>query len=171
MICPTCGFDNLPGDETCSNCQQDLTVLDRPAPDNRVEQSLMEDRVGSLRQRQPLTIGASATVRQAIDTMLQHDVGALLVIDTEGKLLGIFSERDLLKKVAGEHVLYADMPVSSFMTPKPATVTPSDVLALVLHKMDTGGYRHVPAVENGKPVSVVSVRDMLRHITRLCKDG
>ena len=83
-------------------------------------------------------------------------------------LLGIFSERDLLKKVAGLHDLYAGMPVKSFMTARPDAVTSGDTLAFVLHKMDTGGYRHVPVVDAGKPVGIVSVRDMLRHITKLC---
>ena len=63
------------------------------------------------------------------------------------------------------------MPVSRFMTARPETVTPADTLNFALHKMDAGGYRHVPVVENGRPVSVVSVRDMMRHITRLCREG
>ena len=110
-------------------------------------------------------------MRQAIATMLERNVGALLVVDDSGKLIGIFSERDLLKKVAGIHVLYADMPVRSFMSCKPVTLAGTDTLAFALHKMDGGGYRHVPVIDQGKPVGVVSVRDMLRHITRLCKDG
>ncbi len=93
------------------------------------------------------------------------------MVDDKGKLLGIFTERDLLKKVAGIHVLYADMPVRSFMTYKPVTLAASDSLAFALHKMDGGGYRHVPVLDKGKPIGVVSVRDMLRHITRLCKDA
>ncbi len=91
------------------------------------------------------------------------------MIDERGCLIGIFSERDLLKKIAGIHVLYADMPVRSFMT-KPVTLAPTASLALALHKMDGGGYRHVPIVADGKPVAVVSVHNMLRHITRLCNN-
>src|SRR6266487_4639804 len=100
MICPTCGTDNLPGNETCANCQQDLTPLDRPTANNRVERSLMEDPVSALRPRQPVTVATSARVRDAIDTMLAHNLGSVLVVGEDGKLLGILSERDLLKKVA-----------------------------------------------------------------------
>jgi CBS domain-containing protein len=50
-------------------------------------------------------------------------------------------------------------------------VTPADTLAFALHKMDIGGYRHTPVVENSVPVGMISVRDMLHHITRLCKGG
>jgi CBS domain-containing protein len=130
----------------------------------------MEDRVGVLDIRPPTTVFPHTTVCQAIAAMLERNIGALLVVDEQGKLVGIFSERDLLKKVAGIHVLFADMPVRSFMTPRPVTLASTDTLALALHKMDGGGYRHVPVLDKGKPIGMVSVRDMLRHITRLCND-
>lgn len=171
MICPTCGWDNLPGNEACTHCRQDLTPLDRPVAGNRVERSLMEDQVAALPIKPPTTVLPSASVREAIALMLDRDIGALLVVDEQGKLQGIFSERDLLKKVAGIHVLYADMPVRSFMTLKPAAVSRTDTLAFVLHKMDGGGYRHLPVLAAGKPIGVISVRDMLRHITGLCKES
>src|SRR4051812_24262826 len=100
MICPTCGTDNLPGNETCAHCEQDLTPLDRPVANNRVERSLMEDRVGVLGPRKPVTVPASAKVRDAVDTMLKHDLGSVLIVAADGKLVGILSERDLLTKVA-----------------------------------------------------------------------
>src|SRR5437764_4887144 len=100
MICPTCGWDNLPGNEECGNCQQDLTPLDRPFANNRVERSLMEDPVNALRPRKPVTVAPTAKIREAIGTMLDQNLGAVLVTGGDGKLVGILSERDLLKKVA-----------------------------------------------------------------------
>jgi CBS domain-containing protein len=171
MICPTCGCDNLPGNEECSNCQQDLTPLDRPAPHNRVERSLMEDLVKALTPKAPVTLPASATVRDAIQTMLTRNIGAVLIVDADGKLAGIFSERDLLTKVAGLRADFSNLQVRDFMTPNPETVTDTDTLDFVMHKMDGGGYRHLPVVTSGRPSGVISVRDMLRHITRLCKSN
>ena len=169
MICPHCGFDNLPGSEECSHCLMDLTQLDQPIPHNRIERSLMEDRVSVLKPKEPVTVRAHTTIHDTIQLMLQRNIGALLVVDEYGKLLGIFSERDLLTRIAGIHDAYADLPVKQFMTPNPETVAADDPLAFALHKMDGGGYRHMPVIKDGKPVGVVSVRDMLRHITRLCK--
>ncbi len=57
------------------------------------------------------------------------------------------------------------------MTPNPETVAPADVLAFALGKMDAGGYRHLPVVDAGRPVGVISVRDILRHLTAVCPDG
>jgi CBS domain-containing protein len=91
-------------------------------------------------------------------------------VDGGGKLVGILSERDLLKKVAVLPDPYAELHVEDVMTAHPETVTAEDSLAFALHKMDVGGYRHLPVLQGGKPAGVVSVRDMLRHITRLCKE-
>jgi CBS domain-containing protein len=171
MICPNCGHDNLPGSEECSSCLQDLTQLDRPTAQSRVEHSLMEDPVSILTPHLPITIRPTATIREAVQVMLDRDIGAILVVDANGKLEGIFSERDLLTKVAGLHEAYADLPVLQFMTANPETVTAKDSLAFALHKMDVGGYRHMPVLKDGLPVGVISVRDMVRYITKLSKDG
>jgi len=170
MICPNCGFDNLPGSEECSSCGQDLTQLDRPVARDRVERSLMEDTVGALCNIRPITIPPRATLQEAINAMEGPGVGALLIVDDVGKLLGIFTERDLLSKVVGHFPNYAGLPVQQFMTPDPEAVASTDNLAFALHKMDIGGYRHLPVIKDGKPIGVLSVRDMLRHITKLCKD-
>jgi CBS domain-containing protein len=171
MICPTCSHDNLPGSEQCENCHCDLTQLDQPTAHDRVEKSLMEDPVSALKPRQAVTLSPQATVAEAIGVMLRSDIGALLVVDERGKLVGIFSERDLLTKVAGFDPDSGSRPVSDFMTPNPETVRPTDSLAFALHKMDIGGYRHLPVLKDGQPLGMVSVRDMLRHITRMCKNN
>jgi CBS domain-containing protein len=169
MICPNCGNDNLPGAEECGRCGQDLTQLDRPTANDPVERSLIEDPVGRLHPRAPVTVPHTATVAEGIRRMLDGNVGALLVVDNAGKLVGIFSERDLLTKVAGIHPDNTKVTVGNIMTRNPATVNPEHTLAFVLHQMDVGGYRHVPVLLDGRPAGVVSVRDMLRHITHLCK--
>jgi CBS domain-containing protein len=170
MICPHCGHDNLPGSEHCDNCLNDLAQLDRPIAHDRVERSLMEDAVRVLNPRPAVTLRPTATVAEAIQTMLDRDIGAVLIVDEKGSLLGIFSERDLLTRVADPAMDYTDRLVRDFMTPNPETVRTTDTLAFVLHKMDGGGYRHLPVLEGGRLLGMVSVRDMLRHITRLCKD-
>lgn len=170
MICPSCAYDNLPGNETCSHCQQSLTPLDLPAAGSRVEKSLMCDQVGVLPPKPVVAVRFHTTIREAIRLMLERDIGATLVVDDDGKLLGIFSERDLLQRVVGICERPLDEPVGPYMTPRPTAVGPHDTLNYVLHKMAGGGHRHVPVLDAGKPTSVISVRDMLRHIMKLCKE-
>lgn len=170
MICPNCGHDNLPGAEECSGCLQDLTQLDRPVATNKVERSLMEDPVRIFCKRKPVLIRPQDSLAKAVQIMLDESVGAVLVIDAAGQLVGILSERDLLTKVAGHHTDFSALHVEPFMTPNPETVKTSDTLAFALHKMDGGGYRHLPVLKDGRPHGVISVRDMLQHIVQLCND-
>ncbi|MSR32677.1 MAG: CBS domain-containing protein [Gemmataceae bacterium] len=170
MICPHCDYDNLAGADFCKNCWLDLAWFDVPSPQDRVEKSLMEDLVGVLRPSAPVTLQAKATVAEAIQEMMEKNVGAILAVDAEQNLVGIFSERDLLNLVAQEGEGFLSLPISHFMTRNPNTVRGSDRLGYVLHKMDGGSYRHVPVVKDGKPLGMISVRDMLSHILAICKD-
>ena len=168
MICPNCCYDNVPGDESCRHCEMDMTQLDRPVAQNRLERSLMDDEVSVLKPRAAVVTCPRATVGEALDRMLQANLGALLVVDDDGKLVGIFSERDLLTRVAGVHAAWDAVQIADVMTRDPETVQLTDTLDLALQKMDVGGYRHLPVVADGKPVGVISVRDMMRHLTRIC---
>ena len=168
MICPVCGQVNLPGAEQCSNCLFDLMAIDRPIPADRVEGSLIRDPVSVLGPKPPVTVRADAILGEAIAKMISQSVGAVLVVGDVGELLGILTERDFLTKVAGSADFFK-LPVRDFMTRQPETAALGDPLASALAKMDGGGYRHLPVIAAGKPVGVVSVRDMLRHLVHLCQ--
>lgn len=170
MYCPTCNHLNVPGAEACEKCGADMTALDRPTPHDKVEASLMTEPVSVLAPKPPVTVRDDATIGDAVKTMIDRAVGALLVVNAANQLVGILTERDFLTKVAGQ-ANYGPRRVSEYMTAKPETVSPLDPLAFALQRMDTGGYRHLPVVgENQRPIGVISVRDVLKHITKLCKE-
>jgi CBS domain-containing protein len=170
MRCPACDHLNAPGADECGNCRTPLTTLDGPIPQGPVETTLLNDPVSILDPRPPVTVPISAELGEAIREMIDRKVGAVLVTSPFGDLVGILTERDFLTKIAGE-AGYEHLPVTRYMTPAPETVTLTDLLAVALAKMDSGGYRHLPVVENGKPVGVISVRDILKHLTAFCPDG
>lgn len=171
MICPSCGHLNLPGSDECAQCNFDLTALDRPIPLDRVEASVMSDPVYRLKPRKPILVPVTASLGHAIQKMVDAEAGAVLVVNnTDGKLLGILTERDFLTKLVGMVPNFAHETVEAYMTPAPETVAPTDSLAQALYKMDVGGYRHVPVVENGIPIGLLSVREVIQHITQLCED-
>ena len=130
----------------------------------------MTDPVAILDPRPPVTVPLNANLGLAIREMIDRKVGAVLVIDAHGNLVGILTERDFLSKVSMDSG-YEKLPVSDFMTSSPETVSPTDLLAVALGKMDVGGYRHLPVVVAGKPIGVISVRDILRHLTASFPDG
>src|SRR5262245_55791239 len=102
MICPVCSYDNVPGAEVCEGCLQDLTHLDQPVAQDRAQRSLMEDPVSVLAPQTPITYPDDTPLREAVASMAEGNIGAVLVLDAAGKLVGILSERDLLLKVAGQ---------------------------------------------------------------------
>lgn len=170
MYCPACSTANPPGSDACGNCGTSFARLDEPAPHDRVERGLMTDPVSALGPRPPVTVPADALLGAAVRAMIDGGIGAVLVTAPDGTLAGILTERDFLAKVAGQPG-YAALPARDFMTPDPETVGPADTIAFALGRMDAGGYRHLPVVEGGVPVGVVSVRDVLRYVTRLCQSG
>lgn len=169
MLCPSCGSANLPGADSCARCELPLTTLDGPTPADHVEDSLMTHTISVLKPKPPVTISSESPIHDAVVIMMSHGVGALLVIDIHQSLVGILTERDFLTKIAG-HSDFDLRPVREFMTANPETVQLTDPLAFAVRKMDVGGYRHLPVVEKGVPVGVVSVRDVLKHVTKLCRD-
>jgi signal-transduction protein with cAMP-binding, CBS, and nucleotidyltransferase domain len=168
MICPRCLYDNIPGVDNCAWCVFDLAPLDVPVGQDRVERLLLDDQVADLAPREPVMVPTDTEVGTAIGTLIDEEVGAVLVVDPAGLLVGILSERDLLTRM--DDPPDRSVCVQRVMTPNPETVTLIDTLAFALFKMDTGGYRHLPVVEAGRPVGMISVRDLMRHVTRLCRE-
>ena len=107
-----------------------------------------------------LTMPPSATVRAAAREMKRHKVGAVLVAEA-GKLVGIFTERDGLFRVLAEEHNPDTTPLAAVMTARPTTVTADRRLGHALHLMHDNGYRHLPVVEDGAPVGMISIRDAL----------
>jgi len=132
-----------------------------PAAGGRVlDQRMLREPIRLLEPRTPLTLGRSASVREAIGIMREHRVGCVLVVEDD-RLLGIITERDLLLKLDGE----IDLPVERLMTPDPEVLRPDDPISYALNKMSVGGFRHVPLVdESGVPVGIVSVKDIVDYI-------
>jgi CBS domain-containing protein len=104
------------------------------------------------------TVEASDTVGEAVAVMAQNRVGSVLVMEGE-KLLGIFTERDTVRALSLSH----DAPrhqIVSWMTPDPKTVDPNTDGDEALHFMLDHGFRHLPVVEDGKVIGIVSMRDL-----------
>ncbi len=104
---------------------------------------------------------ADTTVRAAAISMASNNVGAILVVDAAGKLAGLFTERDVLNRVVARGLDPDATPLTAVMTTKLQTASPDKPLAHALHMMFEGGFRHVPVVDGGKPVGMVSARNAL----------
>jgi CBS domain-containing protein len=105
-----------------------------------------------------VTVGASATVAEAATVMGGRHVGSALVME-EGRLIGIFTERDILRALASDFDAAGHV-VDQWMTRDPMTVGPGDPLVLARDVMLDRGFRHLPVIEDGRVLGVVSLRDL-----------
>lgn len=110
--------------------------------------------------QQPVTAPADTTVREAARLMKDHNIGALMVVEDD-RLVGVFTERDALFRVLAGGLPAAETRLADVMTRNPQTISPQNGFTVALQMMHDGGYRHLPVVEDGRVIGVVSVRDAL----------
>ena len=111
-----------------------------------------------IRNQKPLTLPPNATVQEACNQMHRRKVGAVLVVDDKRGLVGIFTGRDAVRVLAQGKSADA-VPLRQVMTRKPATLTPRYTAIDAMRIMRDGGFRHIPVVDNGVVIGVVSRGD------------
>jgi CBS domain-containing protein len=115
----------------------------------------------------PIIVAPETTVKAMIEEMQANPTkGCVLVCDKDQKLVGIASIRDVLLKVAGKVKDTSKITVKDIMTPRPETLDKDAELSYALHKMSIGKFRHVPVLDGGRPVGVVSTRDLIEYLTQ-----
>ena len=133
-----------------------------------IEQAILHDTIDSLQLGPAISVGLEATLQEAVETLQREHIGCVLVVGVDGRLAGIFTERDLLNRVAGRHLDWECERVGDYMTRDPETLQPDHRIAWALNLMSLGGYRHVPLIdEAGRPVGVVSIKDIVALIVDL----
>ena len=116
-------------------------------------------RVSEHMTRSLLTVTAEQTLGEAAAAMAQRGVGAVVVLENE-KIAAILTERDVMKAVAQGRD--GSAPVSEWMTRHPDTIEPDDTTDHAASLMIHGGFRHLPVVEGGAVVGIVSIRDLMK---------
>lgn len=159
--CPYCGEENIAGVDRCENCLEPLRSVDIPETDQAFSESAFSAPLASLRLLRPPALAPVASVREAVSLLVENKGGAVLIVDG-GSLSGIFTERDVLKKVAGRPGAL-DAPVAEYMTTDPVVVRENETVAVALHKMADGGFRHVP-LGTAEGYRVVTASDALKWV-------
>ncbi|MFQ5701737.1 MAG: cyclic nucleotide-binding/CBS domain-containing protein [Acidobacteriota bacterium] len=170
MLCPGCGFDNIQGVFACEECGMDLAGLDIPEaqPMQGLKRHIMRDPIKRVGPLKPLVASQDTTVWDAIRIMREGRHGSVLVLDRKNhdRLIGIFTERDVLLRVWGSGLDINTTPVGRVMTRDPVVLKEDDILAFAIHLMAVRGFRHIPIVRDDSPVGFVSVRGILRYIAK-----
>lgn len=107
------------------------------------------------------SVSPDASVHHAVRVMSERNVGAVLVC-SGGKLVGILSERDCIRRVMLESRSTHDLLVAAVMTPRVYTVTPHDTVAQCMQRMTDARLRHLPVIEHGDVIGIVSIGDVVK---------
>ena len=161
MLCPNCQHENFEGDYSCAECGADLSLSDTPQALTDYHDTILGDHLDVLGIQPPTIVEPDMPVAAAIKLMHERDVDCLMICD-EGGLVGIFTDRDAEVKAVDKRLgLFR---VQDFMTPDPVVLRREDTLAVAIHKMAVGEFRHIPIVDDGRPIGVVSAADVFRHV-------
>lgn len=163
MICPTCGHDNLPGEDHCAECHTDLRHEDVFNPKNGFQRDILENTLEILCTHPPTTVSESTPIREVINLMRTKNVGSV-VVGTQAPFAGIFTERDALYKVAGKDVDIDQTTVGELMTREPVTLSVDKPIAAALHAMSVGEFRHLPLVKDGQLREILAIHDILKFL-------
>ncbi|MBT3358842.1 MAG: CBS domain-containing protein [Rhodospirillales bacterium] len=122
-----------------------------------MKQKIIPDIIPNQRIR---TLPPEHKVFEAAKLMVSHDIGAIVITSEDGLMAGIVTERDLTRRVLAKGLDPTKISVGEIMTRDPDTVSPGDSALEALEIMRIRRYRHLPVVEDGKVVGMVSVRDL-----------
>jgi CBS domain-containing protein len=110
-----------------------------------------------------ISIEPTATLETAVRMLAERRIGALLVLGPDRRVIGILSERDIVRVLAEQGAGVLAQPAAQVMTRKVVTCSPSDTVDVLMERMTTGKFRHVPVVEQDRVIGVISIGDVVKH--------
>ena len=116
----------------------------------------------SQKGNQVLTIEPAATLAAAVQMLAQRRIGALVVTGADHRIVGIISERDIVRVLGEKGTAVLGAPVAEVMTRKVVTCGRNETIAEIMERMTGGKFRHVPVVEHGRLVGIVSIGDVVK---------
>ena len=118
--------------------------------------------------REVFTTAPHRTLKEVIDLLAEKGVGAVVVVDASMTVLGILSERDVVRVIAQHGATALNDQVSRHMTPKVTTVTRDATIEHLMQTMTEGRFRHLPVVEDSRLIGIVSIGDVVKqHVAAL----
>jgi CBS domain-containing protein len=109
-----------------------------------------------------VTIEPTATLAAAVQALSQRRIGALVVTGADRRIVGIISERDIVRVLGEQGTAVLQAPVSETMTRKVVTCTQSETIPEIMERMTSGKFRHVPVAEQGRLIGIVSIGDVVK---------
>ena len=130
--------------------------------------ALLSDTVKLLSPSEPLQLKEDATVQEAVTKMVANHRGAVVIVDDAGRLVGIFTERDVLIRVLGQSRDVTRTRLAEVMTREPESLSPGDRICYAVNRMNNAGFRTIPLVDaDGRPIGIVTVNDVVKWLAEV----
>ncbi|MCY4034314.1 MAG: CBS domain-containing protein [Hyphomicrobiales bacterium] len=110
-----------------------------------------------------VTLEGSTTLEDAIAALVRERIGAVVILDSREQIAGVFSERDAVRAISKEGAAVLSKPISELMTRKVVSCSMEDTHDQLLEKMTQGRFRHLPVVEGGRLIGIISIGDVVKH--------
>lgn len=149
--------------------EEELQIMEERAHENvhhKISSAVeIEDPIKTLNLKVAITAREDQTIAEVVELLNDRHMGCVLVENEAGDAIGIFTERDILKKILPNNLKPEKETLKDHMTPNPEMLDEDDPIAYALNKMSAGSYRHVPITKDGKVKYILSVRDIVDHIS------
>jgi CBS domain-containing protein len=152
---PTSYQAPMAGDKAKQSSSSQTVAAATQMQASRVEH-LLKEKSGAV-----ITVAQSDTIAAAVTILKENRIGALIVTDASGTLTGILSERDIVRKLAQTPGQTLPQTVGENMTRSVVTCAPEDTLIHILRRMSEGRFRHMPVMQAGKPIGMITIGDVV----------
>jgi CBS domain-containing protein len=163
--CPDCGHENILGTDECDSCGAALARVEELKPRTGIEKRIIEGAVGDLSPRHAVSLGPDDSALAAIERMRHHKIGCVL-IEKDGRYLGMISEREILYHAPLAKTDLARTKLRSLVWSDSGCLNDTDELAWAFNRMALSAHLHIAVKLSKGGMGVVSARDLLKYLCR-----
>ena len=166
MLCPACGYENLPGVDFCQECLSSLSHLDvnTSNTESRIEKAILKEKVYQILSAPSISVSPDTTLGESIKLMSMNKTYSLVIVDDK-KIIGIFTERSFVRRAAFGYPDNKNKSIRNFMAQDPVVLKSTDKTVNALHLMFVAGYSY--AIIDEDPPRVISIKDILQYVIEL----
>ena len=164
MRCPSCGAKNIPGNDLCSGCGHDLHQVHTEYKEISFASSILCMPVCAIPAKPPTIVDENDGIISVLNVMKDNSLSCVLIRGGE-EIVGIFTQRDILRKLTLERLNLKKIKIKDVMSGKPLGLEEEDTIAIAINKMAIGGYRHLPIRDKkGKVTKLLTVADLFTFL-------
>ncbi len=145
--------------------EEELKIMNEDTQSASIAASIdIEDPISVLQLENVISVKSGSSLKDVIEVLNKNHIGCVTVVNASAETIGIFTERDILRKIISKNLDLNKERIDQYMTPNPEMLSENDPIAFALNRMSAGGYRHIPITRNGDVKFMLSIKDIVDQI-------